>query len=66
MDARRRSRTLYLHVFDLPDPDMRSVVVRDTLAIESRVVHALGSRAEIQALDKKAHVRDEPRFREDT
>ena len=65
VDARRRSRTLYLHVFDLPDPDLRDEVVHDTLALESRVVHALGSRAEMDALDHP-QVRDDPEFKEVT
>lgn len=65
VDARRRSRTLYLHVFDLPDPELRSEVVQDTLAIERRVVRAMGSRAEIQALDHP-QPRDEPDFKDVT
>ncbi|HHU38664.1 MAG TPA: Na+/H+ antiporter subunit E [Propionibacterium sp.] len=65
VDARRRSRTLYLHVFDLPDAELRDQVVADTLALERRVVRALGSRAEFAALDDEAP-RDEPTFREVT
>ncbi|MDO5534518.1 MAG: Na+/H+ antiporter subunit E [Propionibacteriaceae bacterium] len=63
VDARRRSRTLYLHVFDLPDPALRDAVDRDTHALERRVVRALGSKAEYEALD---HPRDhgEPQFKE--
>lgn len=65
VDARRRSRTLYLHVFDLPDPELRAEVVKDTLALESRVVHALGSKAEMDALDHP-ELRDDPEFKEVT
>ena len=65
VDARRRSRTLYLHVFDLPDPELRDEVVKDTLALESRVVHALGSKAEMDALDHP-ELRDAPEFKEVT
>ncbi|MFP5417381.1 MAG: Na+/H+ antiporter subunit E [Actinomycetes bacterium] len=52
VDARARRRILYLHVFDLPDPVERQAVVADTLALERRVVAALGSRAELEALDQ--------------
>lgn len=48
VDARRRDRLLYLHVFDLPDPDRRRDVVHDTLMLEQRVVDALGSKQERQ------------------
>ena len=65
VDARRRSRTLYLHVFDLPDPELRDEVVKDALALESRVVHALGSKAEMDALDHP-ELRDDPEFKEVT
>lgn len=65
VDARARRRILYLHVFDLPEPGERGTVVRDTLALERRVVQALGSQAEIEALD---HPTDhgEPDFVEET
>jgi len=46
IDARRRTRRLYLHVFDLPDPAARDAVVADTLALERRVLGALASDAE--------------------
>ena len=51
-----------------PDPDgfmTRDEVVADTLALEKRVVRALGSRAEFEALDRKVP-HDEPEFREVT
>lgn len=52
VDARAKRRHLYLHVFDLPDLGERATIVRDTLALEDRVVHAFGSRAEIEALER--------------
>ncbi|WP_282007098.1 Na+/H+ antiporter subunit E [Propioniciclava sinopodophylli] len=65
VDARQRSRILYLHVFDMPKDSTRDKVVADTLALEKRVVRALGSRAEFEALNR--HVpHDEPEFREVT
>lgn len=54
VDARPKRRHLYLHVFDLPDLEERALIIRDTLGLESRVVHALGSRAEIAALEHDA------------
>ncbi|MFT3877592.1 MAG: Na+/H+ antiporter subunit E [Propioniciclava sp.] len=52
VDARAKRRHLYLHVFDLPDLSERATIVRDTLALEDRVVHAFGSRAEIEELER--------------
>ena len=65
VDARQRSRILYLHVFDMPKDSTRDEVVADTLALEKRVVRALGSRAEFEALDREVP-HDEPEFREVT
>ena len=65
VDARQRSRILYLHVFDMPNDTTRDKVVADTLALEKRVVRALGSRAEFEALDRVVP-HDEPEFREVT
>ena len=65
VDARQRSRILYLHVFDMPKDSTRDEVVADTLALEKRVVRALGSRAEFEALDREVP-HDEPGFREVT
>ena len=65
VDARQRSRQLYLHVFDMPRPETRDEVVADTLAREKRVVRALGSRAEYEALSREAP-RAEPKFEEVT
>lgn len=53
VDARAKRRHLYLHVFDLPDLSERTEIVRDTLALEDRVVRAWGSRAEIAALEQE-------------
>lgn len=50
IDARRRTRTLYLHVFHLDDPADAAGLVEDTLALERRVVSAFGSRKELAAL----------------
>lgn len=65
VDARQRSRVLYLHVFDMPEEATRDEVIADTLALERRVVRALGSRAEFEALDREVP-RDEPEFKEVT
>ncbi len=65
VDARRRSRVLYLHVFDMPHEQTRDEVVADTLALEKRVVRALGSKAEYASLDRETP-RDEPQFKEVT
>lgn len=51
VDARRTSRTLYLHVFDLPDAGAAARVVADTRRVERRLVEAVGSTKEIRALD---------------
>lgn len=61
LDARQRTRTLYLHVFDTPDGDHLAHAVPDTLGIERRVVMALGNeaeRAQVAALsdtEQRAH-----------
>ena len=51
VDARRRTRSLYLHIFDMDDPAQHDEVIRNTLAIERRVVHAFGTRAERDQVD---------------
>lgn len=51
VDARRRTRSLYLHVFDLPDADARAGVVDGVRRVERRLLGAVGSTAEIAALD---------------
>lgn len=53
VDARRRTRALYLHVFNLPNEAARRKVIEDTLAIEHRVLHAFGSTSEIAALERQ-------------
>ena len=50
LDARQRTRTLYLHVFDTPDGDHLVTAVPDTLGIERRVVMALGNNDERAAI----------------
>lgn len=54
VDARRTARVLYLHVFNLADADTARSVVVDTLAVERRLVGAVGSPAEIRAVDDRA------------
>lgn len=51
VDARRKPRLLYLHVFDLPDPATRQETIDDTWALERRVVAAFGSAKELADLD---------------
>ena len=50
VDARRSTRALYLHVFDLPDPESRADVVVGVRRVERRLLAAVGSAAEIRAL----------------
>lgn len=50
LDARQRTRTLYLHVFDTPDGDHLVTAVPDTLGIERRVVMALGNDDELAGI----------------
>lgn len=49
LDARRRSRTLYLHVFDLVHEGNVEREVKAALAVERRLLRAFGSREEIEA-----------------
>lgn len=51
VDARRRTRSLYLHVFDLPDADAREGVAAGVRGVERRLLRAVGSTAEIAALE---------------
>lgn len=53
VDARRRTRVLYLHVFDMPRDGDAAQVVADTHAVERRLLRAFGSAAEIRALDAR-------------
>lgn len=50
VDARRRTRVLYLHVFDVPEAGGPAQVIIDTRRVERRLVGAVGSDAEIRAL----------------
>ena len=59
VDVRRRTRSLYLHVFDMEDPREHDRVIRNTLAIERRVVHAFGTRAERDQVDAARRAREE-------
>ena len=51
VDARRRNRSLYLHVFDLTGPAAADQVVVDTLRVERRLLRAVGSASEIAAVE---------------
>lgn len=62
LDARKRTRTLYLHVFDLPDDASVAHHVATTQAIEERVVEAFGSADEIAAF-REARASRRPRRR---
>jgi multicomponent Na+:H+ antiporter subunit E len=46
----RRPRLLYLHVFDLPDHDSIEAERAHALTLERRLVEAIGSAAEIEAV----------------
>lgn len=59
IDARAKGRLLYVHVFDLPDPERGDEVVSSTLALEERVLRALGSRDEIRALTERRGATDD-------
>lgn len=63
VDTSRHPRSLFLHVFDLPEAGGREAVIADTLRVERRLVTAFGSKAELAALDDKAtpRVTDERR-----
>ncbi|MDN5764216.1 MAG: Na+/H+ antiporter subunit E [Humibacillus sp.] len=52
IEARRSTSTLYLHLIDVGRPGAIESQRRDVLAVEERVVRALGSRAEIAALEQ--------------
>lgn len=51
VDARRKTRVLYLHVFDLTEPNGPQTVREETGRVERRLVRAFGSAAELSALD---------------
>lgn len=52
VEISRRPRVLWLHVFDLPDPDSIEHQRQHALAIEERLVRAFGSAADIEAVRK--------------
>lgn len=58
VDARRRDRILYLHVFDLPDAGSAQEHIDDTYQVERRLVRAIGSDAEIRGLEARSRTRD--------
>ena len=63
IEARRSTSMLYLHLIDVGRPGAIEAQRRDVLAVEERVVRALGSRAEIAALErvKRSEHRPGPR-----
>ncbi len=52
VDTGRRPRVLYLHVFDLPDADAAAHQREHALEIERRLVRAIGSPSEIEAVER--------------
>ena len=52
VETARRPRVLYLHVFDLPDAAAIEHQRQHALAIEERLVRAVGSAADIEAVLK--------------
>lgn len=52
VEARQSNRTLYLHVLGVRRQADLAEARRTVLEAEARVVHAFGSRAEIEALDE--------------
>ncbi|OFE14763.1 Na+/H+ antiporter subunit E [Humibacillus sp. DSM 29435] len=55
IEARRSSSMLYLHLIDVGRPGAIEAQRRNVLEVEERVIRALGSRAEIAALEQKKH-----------
>ena len=53
IDARRSSRRLYLHLIDVSGPDGVQRAKTEALDVERRVLRAMGSTAEIEALERK-------------
>lgn len=53
IDARRSARVLYLHLLDVAEEDGVAKAKEEALAVERRVLRALGSKAEIAALRRK-------------
>lgn len=57
LEARRSTRTLYLHVFDVADAAEAEEAVRDALRVERNVMGGFASRAEIEAAARKREER---------
>ncbi len=53
IDARRSTRVLYLHLLDVAEPDGVAKAKAAALDVERRVLKAIGSNAEIAALQSK-------------
>ena len=53
IDARRSTRVLYLHLLDVAEPDGISQAKQEALAVERRVLKAMGSKAELEALRRR-------------
>ena len=53
IDARRSARVLYLHLLDVSGPGGVESAKAEALRVERRVLHAMGSRAEIAELDRQ-------------
>lgn len=53
IDARRSTRVLYLHLLDVNEPDGVAKAKAEALDVERRVLRAMGSNAEIAALEDK-------------
>lgn len=53
IDARRSSRVLYLHLLDVDEADGVGRGKDEALAVERRVLKAMGNKAEIEALRRR-------------
>ncbi|MFT4296491.1 MAG: Na+/H+ antiporter subunit E [Micropruina sp.] len=53
IDARRSNRMLYLHLVDVDGPDGVEHARRESLKVERRVLEAIGSNAELDALRRR-------------
>lgn len=51
LDARRDTGILYIHVFDVRDAEHLARIRRNILALEARIVRALGTAEEIRLID---------------
>lgn len=51
LDARRDTGTLYIHVFDVRDAEDLARIRRNVLALETRIVRAVGSAEEVHIID---------------